>query len=97
MDAALARDEAYLTDLFVGLGAARQPTTKLWLRIGNRCSQSLTSADFVFSRRAIPLPTVTAVSIWYSDHQVGEIKMRRIEGNWFATFTRIPSVNPCLY
>lgn len=97
MDAALARDEAYLTDLFVALGAAQQPTAQLWLRISNRCPQSLSAADFVFTRRAIPLPTITAVSIWYNHHEIGEIKMRQVAGDWFATFTHTPAVSPCLH
>lgn len=96
-NAALTRDAAYLNDLFTGMGAAQQPTAQLWLRISHRCTQRLTADDFVFSRHAIPLQTVTAVSIWYHDHLVGEIKMRQVAGDWFATFTRIPSVNPCLH
>lgn len=97
MDTALGRDEALLNELFVGLGAARQPTANLWLRLGSRCQQTLTSDDFLFTRRAIPLLTVTSVSIWYDQHLVGEIKMRQVNGEWFATFTRTPSVNPCLH
>ncbi len=97
MDTALGRDEAFLNELFVGLGAARQPTAQLWLRVGSRCQQTLTSDDFLFTRRAIPLLTVTSVSIWYDQHLVGEIKMRQVNGEWFATFTRTPSVNPCLH
>ena len=97
MDAALARDEAFLDDLFVGMGAAQQPTTQLWLRVGSRCSQPLATDNFLFTRRAIPLLTVTSVSIWYDQHLVGEIKMRQIDGEWFTTFTRTPSVNPCLH
>jgi hypothetical protein len=97
MDAALTRNEAFLNDLFVGMGAAQRPTAQLWLRIGNRCPQPLNATDFVFTRKPIPLPTVTAISIGYKDYQVGEIKMRQIAGDWFATFTRIPAVNPCLH
>lgn len=97
MAAALTRDEAFLNELFVGLGAAQQPTAQLWLRVGSRCAQSLTPDNFLFTRRAIPLLTVTSVSIWYDQHLVGEIKMRQVGGEWFATFTRTPSVNPCLH
>jgi hypothetical protein len=96
-DVALARDEALLNALFVGLGSAGPPTAQLWLRVGSRCQQNLTSDDYLFTRRAIPLLTVTSVSIWYQQHLVGEIKMRQVNGEWFATFTRVPSVNPCLY
>lgn len=95
MQAALTHDAAYLNGLFVGMGAAQQPTANLWLQIGGRCAQSLTADDFAFTRRPIPLPTITSVSIWHNNHQVGEIKMRQIAGEWFATFTRTPAVSPC--
>lgn len=96
MDAALVRDEPFLNELFVGLGAAGQPNAQLWLRMGSRCGQPLATSDFLFTRRAIPLLSVTSISIWHNQHLVGEIKMRQVDGEWFATFTRTPSVNPCL-
>ena len=97
MNTALARNGAYLNDLFVAMGAAQQPTANLWLRIGNRCPQSLSASDFEFIRRRIPLPNLASVSVLYDGHLVGEIKMRQVAGEWFATFTRIPTVNPCLH
>jgi hypothetical protein len=92
---ALDSDETYLNELFVGLGAAQQPTARMWLSVANRCRNSLSSEDFVYARHPIPLLTVTSVSIWYDGHQVGEIKMRQIQGEWFATFARTPAVYPC--
>ena len=96
-DTALANDEALLADLFVGMGAAQTPTARMWLSISNRCQDNLSSADFRFIRHPIPLPTVTAVSIWHNSHLVGEIKMRQVQGEWFATFTRTPAINVCLF
>ena len=97
MTAALAGDGAFLNNLFVGMGAVQEPTASMWLRIGNRCPQSLNPGNFEFIRRPIPLPTVASVSIWYDNHLVGEIKMRQVAGEWFATFTWTPAVNPCLH
>ncbi len=94
--AALTQESAYLHNLFVGLGAARQPTVETWLRLGNRCPQSEAIAHFEFTRRPISLATMTAVDIWYYQYWVGEIKMRQVRGDWFATFTRIPAINSCL-
>lgn len=96
MAAALARDAATLNNLFVGMGAVQMPTANLWLQIGNRCQQSPSAADFTFIQRPIPLRHLASVSIWYENHLVGEIKMRQVQGEWFATFTRTPAVNPCL-
>jgi hypothetical protein len=92
---ALDSDETYLNKLFVGLGAAQQPTARMWLSVANRCQNDLSSNDFVFARQPIPLLTITSVSIWYDGHLVGEIKMRQIQGEWFATFARTPAVYPC--
>lgn len=92
---ALNNNEAYLNDLFVGMGASQQPTARMWLSVANRCQNELSSDDFVFARHPIPLLTISAVSIWYDGHLVGEIKMRQIQGEWFATFTRTPIVYPC--
>lgn len=96
VSAAWSGDEAYLSDLFVGMGAARQPTARMWLSVANRCRQTLSSDDFVYTRHPIPLLTVTSVSLWYNGHLVGEIKMRQIQGEWFATFARTPAISPCL-
>lgn len=96
MHTALTEDEALLTDLFVGMGAAGSPAARLWLRLGERCIHRPAASDFDFIRLQIPLPNITTVSIWYADHMVGELKMRRIAGEWFATFTRVPAINPCL-
>jgi hypothetical protein len=93
---ALANDKPYLNELFVGMGAAQQPTANMWLSVTGRCRTNLSSDDFLFTRHPIPLLTVTSVSLWYDGHMVGEIKMRQIEGEWFATFTRTPAINPCL-
>lgn len=92
---ALDNDETFLNELFVGLGAAQQPTARMWLSVANRCQDNVSSADFVFARQPIPLLTITSVSIWYDGHGVGEIKMRQIQGEWFATFARTPAVYPC--
>lgn len=97
MDAALAQNETSLNELFLGMGATQQPTAKLWLHVGSRCQAYVTADDFLFARRPIPLLTVTSVSIWYNQHMVGEIKMRQVQGNWFATFARTPSMSPCLH
>ena len=96
MQAALVEDEALLTDLFIGMGAAGSPAARLWLRLGERCLQRPVASDFDFIRLPIPLPNITSVSIWYADHMVGELKMRQIAGDWYATFTRVPAINPCL-
>ncbi len=93
---ALAGNQDYLNELFVGMGAAQQPTAKMWLLVTGRCQHNLSSDDFIFTRYPIPLLTVASVSIWYDNHLVGEIKMRQIQGEWFATFTRTPAINPCL-
>lgn len=95
--AALAQESAYLGNLLIGLGAAQQPTVQTWLRLGSRCPQSEAIAHFEFTRRPISLTTMTAVDIWYNHYWVGEIKMRQVRGDWFATFTRIPAINSCLY
>jgi hypothetical protein len=92
---ALVNDEVYLNKLFVGMGAAKQPTARMWLSVANRCQLDLSSDDFVFARHPIPLLTITSVSIWYEGHLAGEIKMRQIQGEWFATFARTPAVYPC--
>lgn len=96
MTAALSQDTAYLNELFVGMGASQQPTARMWLRLSNNCQSIIQSDDFLFARHPIPLRNVTAVSIWYNGHLVGEIKMRQVQGEWFATFTRTPAINPCL-
>jgi len=96
VSAAWGGDEAYLSDLFVGMGAARQPTARMWFSVANRCRQTLNSDDFVYTRHPIPLLTVTSVSLWYDSRLVGEIKMRQIQGEWFATFARTPAISPCL-
>ncbi|MBK8904112.1 MAG: zf-HC2 domain-containing protein [Anaerolineaceae bacterium] len=95
LSAALANDETYLNELFMGMGAAQQPTARMWLSVANRCQHNLSSADFVFARHPIPLLTITSVSIWYDGHLAGEIKMRQVQGEWFATFARPPAVYPC--
>ncbi len=94
--AAMDGDEAYLSDLFVGMGAAQQPTARMWLTVANRCQPTLNSNDFVYTRLPIPLLTVTSISLWYDGHLVGEIKMRQFQGEWFATFARTPAISPCL-
>jgi hypothetical protein len=96
MSTALASDETYLNSLFVGMGAAQQPSARMWLSVANRCQSSVSSDDFVFARHPIPLLTVTSISIWFDGHQVGEIKMRQVQGEWFATFARTPAIYPCL-
>ena len=96
MTTALSQDTAYLDELFIGMGASQQPTAHMWLRLSDNCQSNIQSDDFLFVRHPIPLRTVTAVSIWYKDHLVGEIKMRQVQGEWFATFTRTPAINPCL-
>lgn len=95
VSAALDNNQTYLNELFVGMGASQQPTARMWLSVANRCQNNLSSEDFVFARHPIPLLTISAVSIWYDGHLVGEIKMRQIQGEWFATFTRTPIVYPC--
>ncbi len=95
VSAALSNDETYLNELFVGMGASQQPTARMWLTVAGRCQNDLSSDDFVFARHPIPLLTITSVSIWYDGHLVGEIKMRQMQGEWFATFTRTPIVYPC--
>ena len=96
VSAALANDELNLNTLFVGMGAGQQPTARMWLSIANRCLNNLSSSDFVYTRHPIPLPTITSISVWYNGVLVSEIKMRQIRGEWFATFTRAPALNPCL-
>lgn len=91
----LASDETYLNELFIGMGAAQQPTARMWLSVANRCQSNLRVNDLVFIRHPIPLLTITTVSIWHNGHLVGEIKMRQIQGEWFATFARAPAVYPC--
>jgi len=95
ISAALSSNEDRLTELFVGMGAAQTPTARMWLSVANRCQRTLSGDDFVFARHRIPLLTITSVSIWYDGHLVGEIKMRQVQGEWFATFTRTPIVYPC--
>ena len=95
VSAALSSDEGYLNALFMGMGAAQQPTARMWLSVANRCQNSLSSEDFVYARHPIPLLTITSVSIWYDGRLVGEIKMRQIQGECVAPYDRVAMGYQC--
>ena len=95
MTTALAQEKTHLNNLFIAMGAAQSPTAGMWLRLGNRCQQGLLASDFEFTRRPIVLSNIASVSILYNNYHVGEIKMRQVQGQWFATFSRVPTANPC--
>lgn len=98
VEAALAGDANRLQQLLVAMGdGLDEPTARLWLHFSRRCGEAVQASDFTY----VPSPdsqqfNIIAVYITYQGNGAGQVKLRRINGDWFVTFSRIPGLNQCL-
>lgn len=85
-----------LNGLLAAMRTVREPNVRLWLLFNRRCYKTIEANDFEYvqtSRHQLP---ITAVYLYHNDRYTGEIKFRRIDGEWFAVFSRPPTINACL-
>lgn len=98
--AALAGDQAQLNQIFAAMGSAHDPTVQLWQQFSRRCQLTLTADALTYQELSpgVPFdgPIVKSVYLLYAGRYVGEVKLRLIDGDWYAFFTRPPAVNDCL-
>ena len=93
--AALAGEDETLNQLFAAMRTPRQPTLRLWLMLYRRCLSNNITPDLQYN--VVPaVPTLIArVDVYNGDHFVSEVKMRRINNEWFIVYTSYPAVKGC--
>ncbi len=93
---ALNNEQSELNGLMAAMTTVKEPNVRLWLLFNRRCYGTMAAADFEYvqaSRHQLP---ITAVYLYHNDRYTGEIKFRRINGEWFAVFSHPPTINACL-
>ena len=97
INAALSKDNQQLFDLFVGTSVMQEPNTRMWKIFANRCKHTLSNAqDFEIVKAPLPFNHIATVRLYHDDRFSGEIKMRKYNGEWFATFSQTPHINECI-
>ncbi|MCA9934956.1 MAG: zf-HC2 domain-containing protein [Ardenticatenaceae bacterium] len=93
--AALAGDRETLGQLFVAMRAPRQPTLRMWLMFYRRCLSSSVVPNLQYHVVPADPKLIARVDVYNGDQFVGEVKMRRINNEWFTVFTSYPTVKGC--
>ncbi|MBE2198019.1 MAG: hypothetical protein IAE79_05375 [Anaerolinea sp.] len=90
-----AGDAARLEQLFVAMHAAHEPAMRLWLHVHKRCAAHMDASMIRYEVVPDDLQFIARVDVYQNDRYVGELKMRRLNGEWYTVFTTYPLLTGC--
>lgn len=93
--ATFAGDREQLEQLFSAMRASREPTMRLWLHVHKRCAAHMDASMIRYEVVPDDLQFIARVDVYQNDRYVGEVKMRRLNGEWYTVFTTYPSLTGC--
>ncbi|MEZ4646519.1 MAG: zf-HC2 domain-containing protein [Chloroflexota bacterium] len=94
-EATFAGDAARLEQLFSAMRASREPALRLWMRVHSRCVNEVSPATIRYEVVPENPQRIARVDVYENGRYVGELKMRRLNGEWYTIFTTYPSLIGC--
>ena len=95
MKAASEGDIVTLDSLFVGMRASRGPTLRLWKLFTTRCQNVELFSTIRYESFPRDATLIARVDMYQGNNFIGELKMRRIDGEWFTVFASYPTLKGC--
>lgn len=93
--AAIEGDSSRLSSLFSAMRTSQAPTLRLWSRLLGRCQGKISASDLRYESLPQRSHLIARVDMYHDGRFIGELKMRRINGEWFAVFASYPALSAC--
>lgn len=93
--ATFAGDQDRLQQLFTAMRTSREPTLRLWSHLYSQCVDQPDIPSLRYHVVPHNPQLIARVDVYHNNHYVGELKMRRLNGEWYVVFTSSPAITKC--